>query len=477
MADEPQKTGRERKSFERLIPESLRARFLVILFGVLLPSLTLFGVLHHDLVKRALLNDVDQTLNNRSLEIEKASRAWDPSTGPAPQESLSLTAAPEVMVEIINSEGKVVWQSSNLQGRLLPLEKKVRTGRSTVEMKDGSRLRRLTRPLRLPSQGHYTVVAAESLAHLDAALQASVGRSVLLGFLILVLTGVLGSWAIQGAYTPLRHLVDTAEQIAITDDVTRRVPLEVGSDDEVRRTAIAFNQLMDRVEHLLEMAKRLLADTSHELRNPLTVLMADLDLLKNELSSEQREEVIDEAQATVKRMTRLVSDLLALARAEAHSEKRRVQEVDVLALARKVAQRQSQAGAKVEVSCRDETPPMASVDRQQTEQILTNLIENGVRYSSEGKVDLTLWVQEPDRVIISVRDYGRGIPPEEQQNIFRRFYRIDRSRDRHSGGTGLGLPLARALARDMGGDITLTSELGKGSEFLVSLPLALGASL
>src|SRR5690606_25992761 len=133
----------------------------------------------------------------------------------------------------------------------------------------------------------------------------------------------------RNAFAPLDALVETAERIVSTDDVTQRVRVGSDQEDQIRRTGEAFNALMDRVQQLLEIAKQLLADTSHELRNPLTVLMTDLDLLRKELTVEERDEVISEAQATVWRMTRLVRDLLLLSRVEAQSEPLRLVPTDL----------------------------------------------------------------------------------------------------------------------------------------------------
>lgn len=471
------------RPFERSFPfNTLRARFLLILFGVLLPSLTLFGVLHHDLVKRALLEEVDQSLRARALEVTNVLR--DSRVSSVDQLSkihlrevpLALGSTPEVYVDIIDSQGQLLWISENLEGQPIPVELESTAEQSTLatlSLPDGLPLRRLTQPHRLEGGDTVTIVVAESLFHMEQALRASVGRSVLLGVLILGLTELAGSWLLSGVFAPLDTLVGTAERIVSTDDVTQRVPIALGSQQEIRRTAVAFNRLMDRVEQLLETARRLLADTSHELRNPLTVLMTDLDMLRKELDAEDREAVVSEAQDTVRRMTRLVSDLLQLTRTEAHSEHISVEAVDVPALVRKVVGRLAKSldGAQsvTVIPCDEECVGM--IDRQRTEQILTNLVENAVRYTSEGKVDVSVF-REGDQIVISVQDFGTGIPDAEREKIFERFYRVDQSRNRHSGGTGLGLPLARALARSQGGDVRLHSRTGKGADFRVTVPVA-----
>jgi len=448
---------------------------------VLLPSLTLFGVLHHDSVKRSLLREVDETLTNRAREVRQVIQkspvksVSDFADFHMMGSALQLTSAPEVYVDIVDVQGNTLWASPNLAGQTIPNvsgELPTSITIESIEQPDGLRLRRLVQPLRLEDGSQVVLVLAESLTHMEAALQGSIGRTVLLGLVVLTLTEVLGNLAFRGIFYPLRELVDTAEAIISTDDVTRRVPVGQDSDPEIERAAHAFNNLMERVEQLLEMAKRLLADTSHELRNPLTVLMTDLDMLREELTPEQREEVIDEAQKTVRRLNRLVADLLLLSRTEAHSQRLEREEIEATNLVRKVARRFNRSldeeGVVTVESAVDSA--IVNLDRERTEQILINLFENGVRYSDGHEIKVRIYL-ESGQVVVSVKDRGCGIPPDEQEKVFHRFYRIDRSRNRHSGGTGLGLPVARALARLQNGDIVLESEVGKGSDFQLRLPL------
>lgn len=457
---------------------TLRGRFLLVLFGVLLPSLTLFGVLHHDLVKRSLLEEVDSGLANQVRVVESLLRSSatqseaDFSNFKLANAPLALESAPEVYIDIVDEQGETLWTSENLEGNAIPVPR-TQVGLVTVSTPEGLHVRTLNQPYLLPNGGTIYIVVAESLHHLEVALQASIGRSVLLGLLILGLTELVGSWALRGVFKPLEHLVETAERIVITDDVAQRVPIEIDTQQEIRRTAQAFNLLMDRVEQLLEIAKRLLADTSHELRNPLTVLLADLDLLRQELSTEQREEVVDEAQATVRRMARLVSDLLLLSRAEAHSERATCEEVEVQAFVTKIVSRMAASvpGADRLSVQKSSEEFMGLLNRERTEQIVTNLVENAVRYTCDARVDVSV-ASVGNEIIVSVRDFGQGIPAHEHDNVFERFYRLDRSRNRHSGGTGLGLALARALARDQDGDITLESKVGEGAKFSLHIPKA-----
>ena len=469
----------ETSGLSRLLPNNLRGRFLAVLMGVLLPSLTLFGVLHHDAVRRSLLREVDQTLLNRSNEVQQVllkegvRDEQDFQNFHPISSALELTSAPEIYVEITTLKGLPLWQSENLAGKsmmLPPPEQGDIYG--TFTKPDGLRLRYLSKQFELPGGEKVILATAESLSHMETALKGSVGRTVLLGLIVLILTELVANMAFRGVFYPLRRLVSVTEEIIETGDVSQRVKVYENADPQIRRTAQAYNALLERVEQLLAMAQRLLADTSHELRNPLTVLMTDLDLLREDLTPEQKEEVISEAQFTVRRLTRLVSDLLLLSRTEAASERLMVEEVEVEKFIREVAARFSRAQEKETVIV--EKIPKNAVglfSRERTEQILANLFENGVRHSKSGEVRVNVLLEE-DLLTISVKDDGGGIEPKEHEKIFHRFYRVDECRDRGSGGTGLGLAVARALARLQGGDITVSSGIGAGAEFLVTLPVS-----
>lgn len=429
-------------------------------------------------MQRSLLAEVDKNLNIRAAEVKRlltASRIEEPSQ----LSRLHLEDSsefPDVYTDILAATGDVLWSSAHTRPlpQLLPQAlNNAERGLKTIEVEP--RLRRLLTDHPLPTGEVVSILVAEPLDQLDAALRASISRSVALGLFILCLTELVGSWAFKGVFKPLDELVATAESIVSVEDVTQRVPIQEKSEDEIRRTAIAFNSLMDRVEELLAMARRLLADTSHELRNPLTVLMADLDLLRQDLEEQEREEVITEAQATVTRMSRLVSDLLLLARTEAHSEAATLERIEVADFVERVVNRLAQSLEGGEWVRFEPNPESESeiclFDSERTEQILTNLIENAIRYAPGAPVVVSVGLDHCNgRIAISVRDHGCGIPPAERVRIFERFYRIDRSRHRHSGGTGLGLPLARALARSQNGDVELRPQCEQGAEFVLYLP-------
>lgn len=216
------------------------------------------------------------------------------------------------------------------------------------------------------------------------------------------------------------------------------------------------------------MVKRTLLGLSHELRNPLTVIVADVDLLRRELPAETRDEVISEIQRAASGMSALIADLMLFLRAETGVEKPVLEEVEISPFVASVLERyKDDAGVKLAfVSEATQTTPLrVNLNREMTERILRDLIRNGILYSHADQIQISVKESPTDGVVVvSVKDEGRGIDKEHQDKIFEQFYRLESSRDRFTGGVGLGLPLARALARIQSCRLELISEPGLGTE-------------
>ncbi|MGE0495559.1 MAG: sensor histidine kinase [Vulcanimicrobiota bacterium] len=211
------------------------------------------------------------------------------------------------------------------------------------------------------------------------------------------------------------------------------------------------------------MVQRTLLGLSHELRNPLTVIVTDLDLLRAELPQEVRDEVITEIQQAASGLSKMVADLMLFLRAETGVEKPSLEEVELGEFVRaQVEDFSSQVTTRVVFSC-DSPSLLARINRRLTARILHDLMRNGVLYANTDEIQVRVY-GSAEEVIVSVKDRGRGIDKRHQERIFEQFYRLESSRDRFSGGVGLGLPLARALARSQHSALELVSEPGQGTE-------------
>ena len=228
--------------------------------------------------------------------------------------------------------------------------------------------------------------------------------------------------------------------------------------------------MVDRVRVVLDRQRQLLADTSHELRNPLTVIRTNLDLLRRDLDPATREEVVAETDDEAERMSRLVADLLFLSREEAGAVEDRPVRLDAVAL--DTVERFRQLAPEHEIVL--DAPEALTVrgDDDRLHQLLTNLLENAVRFTPAGGRVTVRARRDGRQAALVVEDTGVGISREHLQRIFDRFYRVDPARSRATGGTGLGLAIVRRIAESHGGGVRVESEPGAGARFTITLPLA-----
>ena len=229
-----------------------------------------------------------------------------------------------------------------------------------------------------------------------------------------------------------------------------------------------------------EKQKQFAADASHELRTPLAVVMASADLLLADKSIQNPllREVIEDLKGEVKKMSKLVSDLLMVARSDNNALKMKIQKLNLGDLLeqniRMMTPLAEKKGIKLEgVELRKVT---IQGDEQKIKQLILILVDNAIKYTTDGgRVLVTLESADDEKVTFSVQDSGIGIAPEDQERIFERFYRVDKARSREMGGNGLGLSIATEILRLHGGKISVESELGVGTKFKVTLKTNLNA--
>lgn len=300
------------------------------------------------------------------------------------------------------------------------------------------------------------------------------GRLVLLcAVLATVATFLLGWLLARHALRPVAAL--TAGAMAQSRAMSRRVK-DAGARDELGRLATTFNEILGGQEEAYEAQQRFVSAASHELRAPLTVVLANLELLQRaderRMSEAERMQAVGEAHAEAARMARLVADLLSLARADAGVPLRREPvELDRIVIDVIGELRHQLTGQRLSVAAFE--PVMVQGDPDRLKQLVLILIDNAIKNTPPGgRVDVSLTRTASD-AMIGVRDTGVGIAPNDMRRVFERFYRADPSRARNAGGTGLGLPIARWIAEEHGGTVELASTLGKGTTATVRLPALL----
>jgi histidine kinase len=306
-----------------------------------------------------------------------------------------------------------------------------------------------------------------------AVFRNSVLTAVSVAALGAILTGLLSSFLLaREILRPLRQIAESSHRIA-RGHYSERVA--VPPSGELALVADNFNQMAESLERVEEQRVALIGNVSHELRTPLTGLNGYLEGLLDGVFPANEETFAQMAQE-VRRLRRLVDDLQALSRVEAGRISLTPAAFDIVALAEHVLTRlRPQIEAQNLTVEREYAYRGISVyaDEDRTAQILTNLLGNAIAYTGEGGQIAVRVQTERGMVRVAIEDNGMGIPPEALPYIFERFYRVDASRTRGSGGSGIGLTISRYLAWAMGGELTAVSEgVGKGSTFTFTLPLA-----
>lgn len=339
-------------------------------------------------------------------------------------------------------------------------------GYSSLRLADGGHLRVLISPV----GDRKRLVAAASLNGIDALMERLRNQLVAISLSGVVLAAALGLAVAGRALRPVDLVTETARSIGESRSFDRRVT-EVKRDDELGRLTRTFNSMLDALERSHLQQRRFVSEVSHELRTPLTSIQGCTELaLASDLSPAERDEAIRHAQEEAARLSRLVEDLLVLARADEGSEPRPACPVELDALLMELfAELRPRAAGRLSVSTIDAVAVRGSPDR--LKQLLLIALDNALRYTpAPGRVSVSLQRDARD-AIVTVEDEGIGVTADVAARAFERFYRGDDARRLEPSGSGLGLAIARWIADQHGGTITLTPRPFGGVSVVIRLPL------
>ncbi len=308
---------------------------------------------------------------------------------------------------------------------------------------------------------------------LQATILGEIQRALLVVVLMSAFVGILAGTIISRYLTrPLRQLASVAR--AIRDKKTSQRVVLSDNTIEVNEVAQAFNEMLDALEHAEQLRRNLVADVAHELRTPLTVLQGNIYAILDDVYPANKEQVARLYDQT-RVLSRLVSDLHELSQAEANQLPLRLAMTNIqLMIEERTATFEPVALSKDITLTSDisNTLPPLNVDAERIEQVLNNLINNAIIHTpSSGQVTVRAYAED-DHVVIRVVDTGNGIPQDQLEHIFERFYRVDPNRTRAKGGTGLGLAIVKAIVTIHGGIVEASSQgIDEGSQFTVRLPI------
>jgi heavy metal sensor kinase len=317
----------------------------------------------------------------------------------------------------------------------------------------------------------YLVLAVQPLDDMAADL-ALLRRVLLLALPLLIgLAGAGGYWLTSRNLAPLAWMAGQARRITHSNLETR---LEIGgAAEELVVLAASFNELLSRLDQSFGHMRRFVADASHELRTPISIIRGEADVaLSADRSAAEYQQTLAIVLDESRRLSRLVDDLLNLARADAGRVTLQVQEFylnDLLAECCRSAQTLASA-RHIALQCRGGEDVAFRGDEQLVRRMLMNLIDNAIRYTPAGGHVTAALEAGPAGVAIRISDTGAGIAPDAIPHVFERFYRGDQARSRQDGGFGLGLAIVKWIAESHHGAVELASTQGVGCTFTVTLP-------
>jgi heavy metal sensor kinase len=327
-----------------------------------------------------------------------------------------------------------------------------------------------TRPITPTERGFQLQIGRNALRK-RVLLQHFVASCAAVTFPVLLLALAGGALMANRALRPLRVLTATVQNIVATGKLDARIPPE-NTAGELRDLVISFDQMLGKIESLVQGMRGVLDNVAHDLRTPITRLrgVAEMALSKpGDLAGSQ--EALADCVEESERVITMLNTLMDISEVETGAMKLNLRPVNVAGLARQLTEFYAEVAQEkgIEISLAADGPCEAVADENRLRQALGNLLDNAVKYTPAGGSVKVAVEQTASQVVVSVRDTGIGIPPEDLSRVWERLFRGDKSRSQR--GLGLGLSLVRAIAQAHSGDCQVQSEPGAGSEFTLRIPI------
>lgn len=423
-----------------------------------------------------LLSQVDESLMTTAAQVAAALNDGEPLEADdlhfqfdeGSQATATFLRERRFFIRAINlNTGDILGESALYD---LPVTAQARSGSANFEtLPSESLIRVYTLPLEDGAPLALQVGQSLDEAH---QTQSQILRLLIFMLIATALLALVSGWFLANrALIPVNAITRTARDIS-EKDLSRRIVMPL-PNDELGQLAQTFNGMLDRIESAFRRQRQFTADAAHELRTPLSIMQTGLEVvLSQQRTAKDYRATLENMREEVLRLSQLTTHLLLLARADAHTLTIEPHPVDLSLLLNTVAEQVAVAAEQKRITLQCDIPPSVYVkaDEDRLIQLVLNLLENAVKYTSTGGSITVRLTESSGQVCFSIVDTGVGISPQHLPHIFDRFYRIDRSRNREQGGFGLGLAIARQIARLHGGDIHVTSQVGVGTQFTVTLP-------
>jgi heavy metal sensor kinase len=324
------------------------------------------------------------------------------------------------------------------------------------------------------SDGQSVTVESGQSGDLTEAVERRLAIVLVLGLPVVLIVAAAGGYIlVQRALSPVQRMIEAAEALTFNSP-RKRLPI-AGTEDRIDALGRTLNRMLERLDHSYQHASRFSADAAHELRTPMAIIRGELELLARQPLPAETRVAVANALGETERLGHIVESLMALAQMESVAGKRAHFAVDLRDLAVETIDqiRLLAVDKGVTLVAADGPHVTAAGDRDRLKQVLVNLLDNAIKYTPVGG-RVTVSVEAAGEMgVLTVRDTGIGIAPDDRSRIFDRFFRV--ATDRGEVGSGLGLAIVRSICAAHGGAVTVDAAPGGGSIFQVTLPLASSA--
>ena len=466
---------------------TLRLKLTLYYLAILSAILLFCGIAIYVTLSRSLVMTIDQSLDAQARKFERMVKSTtsetgfdiEPETGePTNEQTFNL---PPELLQVIDDQGTIkdethVHEHDELAVDMnaltrLPMQQTIN---ESVRTLSGEDFRIATRRGKGYDQKDFYVRVGQSLA----ALQRARSRLLLILGIAIPLALLLGSYGglvlANQALRPVDQLTRAAEHISASD-LNERVPVP-NQNDELGRLAAQFNAMIARLQAAFERQRQFTSDASHEMRTPLAVMRGEIELsLRRERTTQDYQRTLTSNLEEILRLSRLVEDLLMLARADAGKVELQREPLELRQLCADMTDYIAPLAEQRAQTLRYVAPATnvtINADAHRIKQLLLNLLDNAIKYTGEGGAITMSLKAENDSAILTIADTGRGIPAEDLPHVFERFFRRSaKTADRTATGSGLGLSIVKWIVDAHDGHIEAHSKLGEGTTFAVQLPL------
>jgi two-component system sensor histidine kinase ArlS len=378
---------------------------------------------------------------------------------------LAIPSNDNIYVKIIDQSGKIINESEKYTQKIprqIPVKvNKVKTYKGLFLYE--------TRKINLRHHKHAYLQVVKTLGNENSFMRVlmmiTIGTDVL-GIIFSLLSGLLIS---KKMLTPIMKITNTAQRISI-HDLNQRIATN-GPNDELTTLAKTFNAMIDRLQNSFRIQNQFVSDASHELRTPISVIQGYAHMLDRWGKTDQTilQEALDAINNETAHMTAMIEKMLFLARGDSGAYCLQKENFDLAAVIAEVLKETSLIAVDFEIAPQYEEPVAIYGDRRWLKQMLRALIDNSIKYSPTTKKIRVNLKRDHQLALITIQDWGMGIPSDELPYIFNRFYQVDQVRGQ---GSGLGLAIVKWIVEAHLGEITVESELGQGTTFTIKLPIS-----